>query len=396
MFFLALQCSVPLYGQHEAPIPFIEMANEKIAKIDQGYFDCTYLWKSATSGDTSSKSARVYIFKKDIGEDTICRFIIMREGGVSAAYDGKYFYAVDNVGRNIGAHLASEKGGVVKILRKSFLDFLAFRPYILKKQAFNSTAFQNAFFSPIETAKGRRLRITVLDSFKNQLKLLPSDPDMTQVKEIYEFELPGAALIKKQEIITFSSSPQFLENILSPISALPDSVTFTDIFNLTQLQSDGYTLKEISRSSSSKPSEFILKPGDTLMELDLVDLNGNLFSSKSQKEGLILLDFWYKGCAPCLMAMPILERLHQKYGDNGLKVFGINGIDKNPAEIKSFMKGRSVTYPTLVDADKKVSRKLQIESYPTMILFDAKTHKVLMVHTGFSEEVEEKIVGFLK
>ncbi len=396
ILFSAVHGTVPLYGQLESPIPFIEMVNEKIAKINQGFFDCTYKWKSSTSADTSSKSARVYFFKKDTGEDSICRFIIMREGGLSEAYDGKYLYYVDNVGRNINVYLASEKGGVVKTLRKNFLDFLAFRPYILQKQAFNLTAFQNAIFSPIETAKGRGVSITVLDSFKNQLKLLPSDPDMTQVEEIYEFELPDAYLLKKQEIIKFSTSPQFLENNLSPISSLPDSISFEDIFDLRQFQSNGYKVKEISKSSSNKPSEFILKPGDTLMEVDLVDLDGNAFSSKSQNEGLILFDFWYKGCAPCLMAMPILERLHQKYGDKGLKVFGINGIDKNPVEIKSFLKERSVTYQTLVDTDKKISRKLQIENYPTMILFDVKTSKILMVHTGFSEEIEAEIVGFLK
>ncbi|MBL7826078.1 MAG: TlpA family protein disulfide reductase [Saprospiraceae bacterium] len=395
IFILLLRFNL-LLAQTSYAVRVMETVNEKLANIKQGYFDCGYHWKSATDNDTSSNYARIYFFKSESWEDSICRFVMMRDGKLSEAYDGTYFYYINNNARTISASLVSEKGGVVKILRKSSRDFLIFRPYILQKPAFALSKFNNAIVDTFEMQTKKAVRITVFDSFKNELKLQPSDPDMAQVKEVFEITLPDATLFRKQEIIKLLAWPQYLENNLSPITVLSDSITFEHIFNIALLQSNGYELKLLSKKTSTQSPQFSIKAGDTLPSFKLFNLEGEEFSSKNLTEGYILVDFWYKGCAPCLMAMPMLERLHKKYKNLGLNVLGINGHDKNQAGIKSFIQERSVSYNILLDTDNWMTKKLRILTYPTMILVEAKSHEVIMVHSGFSEEIEAKIESFME
>ena len=77
-------------------------------------------------------------------------------------------------------------------------------------------------------------------------------------------------------------------------------------------------------------------------------------------------------------------------------VLGMNGFDKNPATIKTFMKERAVTYHTLLDTNRKIAEQLQIRGYPTMLLIEAKSRKVLMAHSGFSLEIESKVSEFME
>ncbi|MEE8418087.1 MAG: TlpA disulfide reductase family protein, partial [candidate division Zixibacteria bacterium] len=40
-------------------------------------------------------------------------------------------------------------------------------------------------------------------------------------------------------------------------------------------------------------------------------------------DGPIYISFWATWCKPCLEEMKILEKLHQKYGDRGFRIFAI-------------------------------------------------------------------------
>ncbi|MCC3237257.1 hypothetical protein LLE95_06320 [Pediococcus acidilactici] len=44
------------------------------------------------------------------------------------------------------------------------------------------------------------------------------------------------------------------------------------------------------------------------------------------KDGLTIVDFWAPWCGPCKMMEPILEKLHQRYGDQ-VRVCRINFVN---------------------------------------------------------------------
>lgn len=321
---------------------------------------------------------------------------MIKNGEIYEAYDGSSFYSIDHAKKTISFYEAGTKGGIAKIIEKNARYFLLYSPYLKKEKAFDLGKFQDALIDTLDTSTGKSVRITVLDSFVNELKVLPSDPIMAQVEEIYEKSLSDFTLYKKQEIIKFLASPYYLEKNFSSFTTLPDSVTFDQIFNVPLLLSSEYELRNTLKNFSPQRSKPIPEVGDTISAFKLPDLEGKELSSDAYTDGLILLDFWYMSCAPCIMAMPVIERLHQKYKDKGLIVLGMNGFDKNPATIKTFMKERAVTYHTLLDTNRKIAEQLQIRGYPTMLLIEAKSRKVLMAHSGFSLEIESKVSEFME
>src|SRR5690554_6097157 len=63
-----------------------------------------------------------------------------------------------------------------------------------------------------------------------------------------------------------------------------------------------------------------------LTEIDLKLNNDKTVKISGLKDKVVLLDFWYRGCYPCLKAIPDLIKLQEEFKDD-LVIIGINDID---------------------------------------------------------------------
>lgn len=59
----------------------------------------------------------------------------------------------------------------------------------------------------------------------------------------------------------------------------------------------------------------IVKVGDDMADTDLYDLEGNLHHLTELQGKYILLDFWSSGCGPCIMSIPEMGEVQEKYKD---------------------------------------------------------------------------------
>lgn len=101
---------------------------------------------------------------------------------------------------------------------------------------------------------------------------------------------------------------------------------------------------------------------------------------------LVLVDFFYKSCYPCMLAIPELQDLHERYQDKGLNVIGINPVDTKEDDIEKFLIKRGVSYPVLLEG-KEVSSQYHVSGYPTIYLLDQEG-KILFVQVGYGEGVK--------
>ena len=117
--------------------------------------------------------------------------------------------------------------------------------------------------------------------------------------------------------------------------------------------------------------------GDTVR---LADLRGKI----------VLLDFFYKHCAPCCAALPFLQNLHEKYKDRGVVLLGIDPID-NPEkdEMADFLAKRGITY-TVLFSERQLSQTYHIAAYPTLFFID-RDGNIAKVHRGYHPSLEESI-----
>ncbi len=83
------------------------------------------------------------------------------------------------------------------------------------------------------------------------------------------------------------------------------------------------------------------------------------------KGQVVLLNIWATWCGPCVQEIPSLEKLHQLYGDKGLKLVAVS-IDDYVSEdsIKKFAKNLGVTFQVLHDSTRKIEDAYQVTGYP--------------------------------
>jgi thiol-disulfide isomerase/thioredoxin len=122
----------------------------------------------------------------------------------------------------------------------------------------------------------------------------------------------------------------------------------------------------------------------------LVSLDGKEYSIKDFTGRILLLDFFYKSCYPCMKALPLLQALHEKYKDKGLTVIGINPHDDvKENDMKNFLAKRGITYLTLYGA-KETAKAYKVSGYPT-IYITGKDGKIIGTQVGYSEEMEKEL-----
>jgi thiol-disulfide isomerase/thioredoxin len=121
-----------------------------------------------------------------------------------------------------------------------------------------------------------------------------------------------------------------------------------------------------------------------------VDLDGHPFDLKNHLgKDVILLDFWSTSCGPCIMLMPALEAVAEKYADRGLVYRAING-GEDAASIKDFLAATKIKAPIVLDPELQTWRAYQVEPIPQTVLI-GKDGKVQVVHLGYSEALAGEI-----
>jgi thiol-disulfide isomerase/thioredoxin len=112
---------------------------------------------------------------------------------------------------------------------------------------------------------------------------------------------------------------------------------------------------------------------------------GKEVSLKSLRGKVVLLDFWATWCGPCKMAMPGVQKLHEKYKDRPVAVLGMNCWERNPnADPADYMKQMKFTYPLLLKADEAAT-KYHVSGIPTFYLIDP-DGKILLAFAGAGED----------
>ena len=104
-------------------------------------------------------------------------------------------------------------------------------------------------------------------------------------------------------------------------------------------------------------------------------------------KNVIIVDFWYTHCHPCVKAMPSLDKLYKKYKDKGLKVFGLNSVDNQPRSRKlldNFLSKRDISYDIIL-ATPEVDIMYKVNGYPTMYVV-GRDGKIAYAEIGFSED----------
>lgn len=101
---------------------------------------------------------------------------------------------------------------------------------------------------------------------------------------------------------------------------------------------------------------------------------GETVSSDDYRGKVLVVNFWYAACGPCIVEAPLLEQVWQKYQGKPVAFLGVNTYDQ-PATARSFARDNGVTYPSVIDVtDGSVklafAQATPIQATPTTLVLD--------------------------
>lgn len=112
-------------------------------------------------------------------------------------------------------------------------------------------------------------------------------------------------------------------------------------------------------------------------------LTNEPFELKNYQKGIIILDFSYMACMPCIETIKELNKIVSAYsGSKKLTIVAVNSKDKNKSkeQIKKFREKNSMLYPMLL-TEKSTDEIYLVKVYPTLyIIIDGKIEAAQMGH----------------
>ncbi|MBN2708740.1 MAG: TlpA family protein disulfide reductase [Calditrichaceae bacterium] len=161
-------------------------------------------------------------------------------------------------------------------------------------------------------------------------------------------------------------------------------IAMTLLFNLLSAQTTDSTLNTL-KTGSDAPN-FYLKDIQN-NDMFLRDYCGAELRQpwKNKTKHVVILSFFATWCAPCLIEIPYLEDIQNKYADQPVKFFLIDVGEKKP-EVESFLKQKGYKLPVLLDIYKMVTvEKYKVSSIPQLVVI-SKEGKILLIKNGFKDK----------
>ena len=121
--------------------------------------------------------------------------------------------------------------------------------------------------------------------------------------------------------------------------------------------------------------------GKELPAYSLVGRSGKTYTNEDLKGKVVFLNFWSVNCGPCVMEIPVLNKLYLSYKDNKDVVFISILLDKEEALEKFLEKGltkKRIAYDVVSDSKAKMKETFKLIKAILTNLFIDREGKIFM------------------
>ncbi len=173
--------------------------------------------------------------------------------------------------------------------------------------------------------------------------------------------------------------------------ATPDGYSVKGPDGVVRAASTGDAKPDASKAKEAGDPK-LLAVGSEAPDWLLKNADGSDFQLSAQRGKVVLMDFWATWCAPCKVAMPGVQRLHEKYKDRGLVAVGLATWDKG--DPKQYMESKKYTYGLVLGADP-VALEYKVTGIPTFYVIGP-DGKIVYSAVGFDPSHEEEIAALIE
>jgi peroxiredoxin len=228
--------------------------------------------------------------------------------------------------------------------------------------------------------------------------------EFKEIKDKEFFKIASSDTLRLLKIY-LEDGTEFNSKIKDSLQSIKLPVSFSKNYFLNESTKQFYivykTISEIERKQqaieqkveiTNNRKKYKLQEGTVLKELNFKDNNGNSFTLDSLKGKVIVLNFWFTTCRPCVEEIPDLNRIQEKFKDKEVVFLAVTFDSKK--KLEEFVKKKPFNF-TLVPDSMKIIRQFYVNSYPTTILID-KDRKIHLIDDLLVFDLMNKIEKMIK
>ena len=136
--------------------------------------------------------------------------------------------------------------------------------------------------------------------------------------------------------------------------------------------------------------------GSQAPELNMPDVNGNMFALSQLKGKYVLIDFWASWCSPCRAENPNVVKAYATFKDKNFTVLGVS-LDKDKNAWLTAIKADNLTWPQISDLkwwNSAATSLYGLTSIPFNVLVD--TQGKIIATNLRGADLEKKLTEILK
>lgn len=110
--------------------------------------------------------------------------------------------------------------------------------------------------------------------------------------------------------------------------------------------------------------------GSTAPDFSLPLLEGGEARLSDYRGKVVLLNIWATWCGPCRTEMPYMERMYQSLQGQPFEILAVSVDEKGAEDVAPFVRELGLSFPILLDPDKKVEGLYQTSRVPESFIID--------------------------
>lgn len=106
--------------------------------------------------------------------------------------------------------------------------------------------------------------------------------------------------------------------------------------------------------------------GNTLPYFNMIDRDGNIIKTDNTSNKVVVFNFWFASCPPCIQEIPELNEVYEKYKNNDDIIFAAITFEREE-KIAKFQEKYNFKYP-IVGKEGSFSQAITRGAYPTNVI----------------------------
>lgn len=110
--------------------------------------------------------------------------------------------------------------------------------------------------------------------------------------------------------------------------------------------------------------------GKRAPDFTLPTIDGKSLTLSSFRGKIIMVNFWLRSCPACVREMPLMQSFFEKSAGDRVVILAVN-VAESAADIQSFAQRWRLTFPILLDSQRKISDDYKISPIPATFFIDS-------------------------